>query len=177
MKKPRYIREYCSNHPASSTSGYVYKHRLVMEKALGRYLSGTEIVHHIDGDKYNNNLSNLMLLSSRTDHIRIHAGWKKIGEKWFKRCSRCKKLLEVSKENFCILKNGTPVNICRDCGRVVSQMYKEKNRDKIREKQRRYNEKFKERYKIKRQEKKEQEHLRKQTFKGGGNDNSMLGVR
>lgn len=41
--------------------GYVLEHRLVMARALRRPLSQNETVHHIDGDKTNNKLSNLQL--------------------------------------------------------------------------------------------------------------------
>ena len=42
-----------------------------MEKQLGRRLSFNEIVHHIDGDKSNNELSNLEILS-RSEHAKMH---------------------------------------------------------------------------------------------------------
>lgn len=41
--------------------GYVLEHRLVMARALGRPLTDNETVHHIDGDRENNDLSNLQL--------------------------------------------------------------------------------------------------------------------
>lgn len=42
-------------------NGYVMEHRLVLARALGRLLHRDESVHHIDGDKANNALSNLEL--------------------------------------------------------------------------------------------------------------------
>lgn len=48
------------------------KHRIVMEEYLGRQLKNNEIVHHIDGNKRNNDISNL-LLTTRSEHARIHA--------------------------------------------------------------------------------------------------------
>lgn len=43
------------------SSGFVFQHRLVMARHLGRPLTGRETVHHIDGDTGNNDLSNLQL--------------------------------------------------------------------------------------------------------------------
>lgn len=42
-----------------------------METKLGRKLKDTEIVHHIDGDKTNNNINNLCLMTAK-EHSRLH---------------------------------------------------------------------------------------------------------
>lgn len=41
------------------------EHRLVMERYLGRPLSPDEHVHHIDGNKLNNDISNLQIMDAR----------------------------------------------------------------------------------------------------------------
>ena len=46
-------------------------HRKVMEEKLGRKLTSNEIVHHIDGNKLNNNPNNLEL-TNRSEHINKH---------------------------------------------------------------------------------------------------------
>lgn len=51
------------------------QHRKVMEDHLGRPLESNEIVHHIDENKKNNEINNLMLIS-RADHLRIHRLWE-----------------------------------------------------------------------------------------------------
>ena len=67
-----YILEYEPNHPRSGKDGYVPQHRLVLEKHLNRYLDIKEIVHHLDGNKQNNKLENLLLTESVQKHNVIH---------------------------------------------------------------------------------------------------------
>lgn len=47
------------------------EHRIIMERIIGRRLSFDEVVHHIDGDKSNNNPDNLMVVTRR-EHAFIH---------------------------------------------------------------------------------------------------------
>ena len=51
-------------------------YRKIMEKHLGRKLTIFEIVHHIDRDHKNNNLSNLKLMSAEEHTSLHHAGLK-----------------------------------------------------------------------------------------------------
>ena len=67
-----YILIHKPKHPFCNKSNYVYEHRLVMEKHLGRYLKSTEIVHHIDRNRQNNRLSNLLLFPNQSAHIKFH---------------------------------------------------------------------------------------------------------
>lgn len=46
-------------------------HRHLVEKRIGRKLKRHEVVHHIDGDRTNNNSENL-LLTTRSNHAKIH---------------------------------------------------------------------------------------------------------
>lgn len=48
-----------------------YEHHLVWEQAFGSIPEGYEI-HHKDGNKLNNSLSNLQLIT-RSEHARLHA--------------------------------------------------------------------------------------------------------
>jgi hypothetical protein len=67
-----YIRLRVYAHPHRRRGASVYEHVLVMEAHLGRRLTEHECVHHIDGDKRNNALSNLQL-DNWSDHQRHHA--------------------------------------------------------------------------------------------------------
>lgn len=50
---------------------YVLEHRLVVEEHIGRKLKRDEDVHHIDFNKLNNDISNLLLLK-KDEHTRLH---------------------------------------------------------------------------------------------------------
>jgi hypothetical protein len=67
-----YYAIYLPEHPYAFGKGYVYEHRHVVEQKLGRYLLRTEIVHHKDGNKLNNNIDNLELCASIAEHKAEH---------------------------------------------------------------------------------------------------------
>jgi hypothetical protein len=64
-----YVYIYSPKHPFKNNIGYVFKHRLVMEKFLGRYLKKKEVVHHKNGNKSDNRLKNLQLFKNHGKHI------------------------------------------------------------------------------------------------------------
>lgn len=60
-------------HPRSCKfSKCVPEQILIMEKHLGRFLKPQEVVHHINRDKLDNRLENLMLLPNKSAHMRLH---------------------------------------------------------------------------------------------------------
>jgi len=57
---------------------YRKEHVVVMERKLGRALTKGEVVHHIDGDKTNNKLSNLWL-TTYAGHRKAHVSLQALG--------------------------------------------------------------------------------------------------
>jgi hypothetical protein len=66
--KPSTYRKYLGRH----------EHRVVAEQKIGRPIQPGEHVHHIDGDKHNNNPDNLIVLTA-SEHQRLHAMERKNG--------------------------------------------------------------------------------------------------
>ena len=60
------------NYPYGNGRNSIRKHIFVMQEHIGRKIEKGEIVHHIDGDKLNNNLENLYLTTT-AEHNKLHA--------------------------------------------------------------------------------------------------------
>lgn|SRR5699024_905728 len=81
-KNPMYKGSYITSHGYRALNrpddknankyGYVLEHRMIMSNELGRPLSDEEIVHHIDGNKLNNRISNLEVMD-RSSHSSLHS--------------------------------------------------------------------------------------------------------
>ncbi len=67
-----YVEILRPNHTFAHQKGYVPEHRFIIEKYIGRYLLITEIVHHVNENKIDNNLKNLMVFISKSAHVRFH---------------------------------------------------------------------------------------------------------
>lgn len=59
-----YLYFYDKDHPLSMPNGTVYLHRHVASLKIGHWLSSEEHVHHIDGNKENNDPQNLDVLTN-----------------------------------------------------------------------------------------------------------------
>lgn len=59
------------SHPLSDTRGYAYEHRLVASQKIGRSITSSEHVHHINGDKTDNRPENLEVLTV-VEHRLVH---------------------------------------------------------------------------------------------------------
>lgn len=111
---------YQPNNPSSikngkTWTGWIYEHIFVIEKELKRRLSDNEIVHHLDLDRANNRIENLLVLD-RGQHLKLHM-WldngapmsKDIGEhrvnsgkpKELKCCEICGNTLQHKEKRYC----------------------------------------------------------------------------
>ena len=67
-----YIFIWKPKHPFVAKRGYIFEHRLVIEKQIGRYLLPKEKSHHLNGIKTDNRPENLMAFTSESAHQRFH---------------------------------------------------------------------------------------------------------
>lgn len=56
----------------------IHTHRIIAERILGRKLRPGEVVHHIDGNKRNNNPNNLMVFKNQAEHAKWHKNMKEV---------------------------------------------------------------------------------------------------
>jgi len=72
VSKGDYTYAVVPEHPNATRHGYVLTHRIVIENHIGRLLNKSEIVHHKNGNKKDNRISNLEIMAV-SEHERMHA--------------------------------------------------------------------------------------------------------
>lgn len=72
VSKGDYNYAIVSNHPCAIKHGYVLEHRVIIENHLNRILESHEVVHHINGNKKDNRIENLQVLSNE-EHSCLHS--------------------------------------------------------------------------------------------------------
>ena len=58
-----YVQILKKGHPRADSNGYVLEHILVWEKYTGMQIPDGMVIHHLDGNKTNNHISNLCLMT------------------------------------------------------------------------------------------------------------------
>lgn len=92
--------------------GWAYEHRFVVEKDLGEKLPDFVVVHHMDGNRKNNHISNLLPVYGQAAHRRIHA-WIDFGAR-----------MDESYEKVDIRNNRNSIgeqNTCLSCGKPTTE--------------------------------------------------------
>ena len=85
-----YKRFYDVEHPLCLADGMVYYHRHIASMKLGRWIEPYEHVHHIDGDRSNNDPENLIVLTV-AEHNKAHS----IRERIIITCAYCGEQFET----------------------------------------------------------------------------------
>jgi hypothetical protein len=102
-KTLNYVYFMDKEHPLGDKKGRVWYHRHVMSIHLGRWLTPDEIVHHEDGNRQNNTISNLEV-TTQSKHAQDHASGRRV-ELTPILCETCSELFSPSKAHhkYCSL--------------------------------------------------------------------------
>jgi hypothetical protein len=95
--------------------GSTLEHRIIMEKELGRKLKQNEDVHHINGDRLDNRVENLMVLSHRDHLLRFSGRRKHVGCK-IEGCNGKHKGLGLCGKHYQYLRTKRVMQKCVFCG-------------------------------------------------------------
>lgn len=106
LTKKGYVRMTYNGRPRM-------EHDVVWEKHYGEIPKGYQI-HHIDGNKKNNYIENLMLVTP-IEHKRIHSGCKIINGQWYKPCSVCGEYKLCTEEYWYFSRGCISGRKCKKC--------------------------------------------------------------
>lgn len=96
-----------------------FEHRAVVLKRDGALPPAGMHVHHVDGNKFNNDPSNLVVITPM-EHKRLHAGWIPVNGEWTKQCKGCDRHLRINTENFYYSAKANPnyFHLCIECAKL-----------------------------------------------------------
>jgi hypothetical protein len=110
-----------------------FEHVLVWERHHGPIPPGME-VHHVNGDKLDNRIENLMLLT-RLEHKRLHGRCYRVNGVWWKRCRRCRWYRSTATDFYVYPGSNGVMGVCRRCASELATQYKRRRRRERRREQ------------------------------------------
>lgn len=115
---------YRPRHPRASSSGDVYLHVYVAERALGRLLPDGVEVHHVDGDPTNNRNANLVICQDKAFHKLLHARSRVVraggNPNTQKVCGQCDSVKDLGEFNVMRAnKSSGRQSACRECSKAL----------------------------------------------------------
>jgi len=90
-----------------------FEHSVIWENNYGKIPLGMQI-HHIDGDKSNNKIDNLQLVTP-LDHKRLHSGCIIVNGEWEKPCKECGEYKKCNSDNWYYSRGWINGKICKKC--------------------------------------------------------------
>lgn len=106
-----YMPNYVSSMKNENWKGWIYEHTYFAELSIGRQLHSNEEVHHLDGDRSNNKIRNLLILE-KSQHAKLHKYLEKFGVSHSKVCD----------ENG--MNSEKPKQVCEYCGLTLQNAQK-----------------------------------------------------
>ena len=93
----------------------VYEHILVAEEKIGRPISKSEPIHHIDFDRLNNDPNNLHVCENHSEHNRIHNSLENIARELYRAG-----VIEFKDGEYRLCGNGVVTNVVEE---IVRRLY------------------------------------------------------
>lgn len=113
-----FVRVPGNGHPRQDEGGYVLEHLLVVERAMGKPLPQTAIIHHVNTNQKDNRPSNLVVCEDQAYHMLLHQRLRAFyacGHASWIKCKFCKLYDDPSRMFMRRAKNGKLQTYHRTC--------------------------------------------------------------
>lgn len=112
-----------SDYPGVKYRGkYCYEHRAVWWKEYGFLPNNNEVIHHKDGNKHNNAIENLIIMSNN-EHVSMHD--RNRPKKLVKLlCPGCQKVFIKRRNETFLVKGGIFTCCCKKCIGITTGLMK-----------------------------------------------------